>query len=111
MTLFDLDTPVCAHGRTANERCPWCQPSTATTRHEAEVAIKPSKSKLQKMVLECVKANPQGIHDERIAELTGLAGNTARPRRLELERAGKIVAAGSAKTRSGRKAVTYVAAS
>lgn len=111
MTLFDLDTPVCAHGRTATERCPWCEPSTAVTRHEAAEAIKPSKSKLQKMVLDCIKVHPEGVTDQRIAELTGLEGNTARPRRLELERAGKIVASGKQLTRSGRRAVAYVVAS
>ena len=105
---MDLAQRACAHGRLPNERCPWCQPSTAVTRHEAEVAIAPSAATLREQVYDCIKANPQGITDERIAELTGLAGNTARPRRLELEKAGRIVAAGTSKTRSGRKAVTWV---
>ena len=83
--------------------------STAQTRHEAEVAIQPSVATMREQVYDCIKANPQGITDERIAELTKLGPNTARPRRLELERAGRIVASGTSKTRSGRKAVTWVA--
>ncbi len=111
-TLFDEPQRAvpCAHGRYAGERCPFCTPSTAETRHEAEESIKPSADACRQKVYECIVANPQGVHDEKIAELTGLLPNTARPRRLELERAGRIVAAGSAKTRSGRKAVTWVVA-
>ena len=63
-TLFD--TPrACAHGRQPDERCPWCEiPSTAQTRHESQAAIKPSKARLQKIVLECITRNPHGITDE-----------------------------------------------
>jgi len=80
--------------------------STARTRHEAGEAIKPLRDRLRQQVLEAIRANP-GVTDERIAELTGLAGNTARPRRLELERAGRIEAAGASRTRSGRRAVAW----
>lgn len=120
-TLFDdlshsgNGTPMsetCQHGRKGWERCPFCEPlpSTAQTRHEAEESIKPSAANLREKVLECIKTHPLGLTDERIAELTGLNPNTARPRRLELEKAGRIVASGVSKTRSGRKAVAWVAA-
>lgn len=106
---------LCAHGRKGYERCPWCDPwrdplpSTAQTRAEAEIAIQPSAANLREQVLECVRANPQGVTDEKICDLTGMQGNTERPRRRELEKAGRIMASGSAKTRSGRTAVTWVA--
>ena len=109
-TLFDIDTPVCAHGRKPDERCPWCEPSTAQTRHEAEVAIKPCAATLREKAFDAIKAHPQGITDEAGSTFSGMNPNTWRPRRLELEKAGRIVAAGTAKTRSGRKAVTWVVA-
>lgn len=116
MSLFDSLTPApsgsCAHSRTVEQRCPFCSPlpSTRETRAAAEEAIKPSVANLREKVLECIAKHPQGITDEKIADLTGLNPNTARPRRLELEKAGRIVASGTAKTRSGRKAVTWRAA-
>lgn len=120
MTLFDLshagnDTPMsatCSHGRAGWERCPYCDPlpSTLHTRAAAETAIAPSAANLREKVWDCIKSHPQGITDEGIAAQTGLDPNTARPRRLELEKAGRIVASGTAKTRSGRKAVTWVVA-
>ena len=107
---MDLAGHACRHGRSVIEFCPFCNPipSTSETRHEAEVAIKPSAATLREQVLACVKAHPGGITDEQIATFTGLNPNTARPRRLELEKAGRIVASGTSKTRSGRKAVTWV---
>lgn len=82
------------------------QPSTLQTRGEAEVKIKPDRKRLQGIVLACIEAHGP-VTDERIAELTGLAANTARPRRLELERAGRIEAVGASRTRSGRRAVAW----
>lgn len=114
MTLFDFieRTVTCDHGRTQGQRCPFCNPlpSTKQTRREAEEAIQPSAANLREKVLDCIRAHPQGITDEQIATLTSLNPNTARPRRLELEKAGRIVASGTSKTRSGRKAVTWIAA-
>lgn len=116
-TLFDSLTPAppgtCAHGRIASERCPFCSPlpSTAQTRHEAEESIAPSAASLREKAFDTIKAHPQGITDEAGATFSGMNPNTWRPRRLELERAGRIVAAGTGKRRSGRKAVTWVASS
>lgn len=112
-TLFDPKPgDVCGHGRTRDERCPFCDPlpSTQHTRAAAELAIQPSAANLREKVLECIKLHPHGITDEKIAELLKMNPSTERPRRLELEKAGRIVAVGTAKTRSGRKAVTWVAA-
>lgn len=113
MTLFETPmSDLCQHGRKGYERCPFCDPlpSTQQTRREAEEAIQPSAANLREKVLDCIKLHPQGITDEKIAELLKMNPSTQRPRRLELEKAGRIVAAGTGKTRSGRKAVTWVAA-
>ena len=48
--------------------------------------------------------------DEQIAEGLNMNPSTVRPRRLELERAGRIEPAGASKTRSGRRAVGWRAA-
>ena len=85
------------------------RPSTMQTRGEAELAIKPRTRELQAIVYRTVQRYGP-VTDERISELSGLNPNTCRPRRLELERAGRIVAAGYSKTRSGRKAVAWVMA-
>jgi transcription initiation factor IIE alpha subunit len=61
----------------------------------------------QKMVYDalCVHAP---LTDEEIGELTGLNGNSVRPRRGELVSAGLVVPSGFKVTRSGRKAVSWI---
>lgn len=61
----------------------------------------------QKMIYDalCVHAP---LTDEEISELTGLQGNSVRPRRGELVNAGLIVPSGFKLTRSGRKAVSWI---
>lgn len=49
------------------------------------------------------------LTDEEIAAHLGMNPNTARPRRIELERAGCIYKVGMKKTRSGRQANKYAA--
>ena len=52
-----------------------------------------------------------GATDEEIEQLTGLSGNTVRPRRNELAAADMIVKAGyTRRTRSGRRAEVWIAA-
>lgn len=45
--------------------------------------------------------------DEQIVERTGLGANTARPRRVELVRAGLVKAVGEGRTAGGNRAVTW----
>lgn len=47
------------------------------------------------------------LTDEQIAVHTGLNPSSARPRRIELVAAGRVVQAGTAVTSSGRKAATW----
>jgi hypothetical protein len=81
-------------------------PSTLETRGEAEVAIKPDRKRLQGIVYACIREHGP-VTDQQICDLTGLAGNTTRPRRLELCRAGRIEPAGVSVTRAGRKAIAW----
>ena len=101
----------CQHGRAGYERCPFCHPlpSTAHTRAAADEAMRPLRAVLREEVFGCIVVNGP-VTDEQIVDLTQMNPSTVRPRRLELERAGRIKAEGTAKTKSGRKAVTWVQA-
>jgi hypothetical protein len=78
--------------------------SQTSVRSAAE--IKYHAPTLRARVFRYIMEHP-GCTDEAIAIGTGLNPSTARPRRVELERAGLIVRAGTAKTSSGRTAVTW----
>ena len=59
-------------------------------------------------VLDCIwLCGP--VTDQEIAQMLGMSENTVRPRRLELERDGLLVKAGTRRTQSGREAVKWVA--
>lgn len=47
------------------------------------------------------------LTDEEIVERTGLEANTARPRRVELVRAGLVKAVGEGRTRGGNRAARW----
>ncbi len=126
MTLFDVDGVTCQHGRTALERCPHCElaaePRTAQneaqapyvagsqTSFEASQAIKPDAGKLRERVFEAIRDHGP-ICDEAIAQVTRLNPSTARPRRVELESAGRIQKEGRQITSSGRKSWAWVVTS
>lgn len=109
MTLFDTAEPVaCAHGRTEGEDCPFCNPLPPYQAHSitslaAAAAIKPAALVLREQVFACIVIHGP-VTDEAIAELLDMNPSTARPRRVELQRAGRIVADGTLATRSGRQA-------
>lgn len=73
---------------------------------EAWSSIQPELGLKQKMVYDCILVF-QPCTDEEIIARTGLSPNTARPRRVELEKMGLIVAGELRKTRSGRWATTW----
>ena len=47
------------------------------------------------------------LTDEQIVARTGLGANTARPRRVELVRAGLVVAVGEGRTAGGHRATAW----
>jgi hypothetical protein len=85
------------------------QLSTMHTRGEAEIRIQEAAPILRERVFGLI-AMFGPVTDEQIAELGHLNPSTARPRRLELERAGRIEAAGYSRTKSGRRAVAWACA-
>ena len=61
-------------------------------------------------VLHAIHASAYGLTAQEIEDRTGIAGNTVRPRLVELRDAGLIVEGPRfRKTRSGRWAVVWVA--
>lgn len=59
------------------------------------------------IVLDAIKASADGLTDEQIVSVTGLAPNTARPRRKELADGGLIEAIGTRLTVSGCRAQVW----
>lgn len=88
---------------------PFCVAASDTSRAAAE-AVAPSARSLRDLVERTIKA--QGTHgatDDELLALTGLAPNTARPRRNELVDAGKVRGSGKHRaTRSGCQAAVWV---
>lgn len=79
--------------------------SHSVTSVAAAASMKPHAGRLRDVVLQAIAAAP--ATDEEIALRTGLAGNTVRPRRVELQRAGLVEECGKRKTASGRNAVVW----
>jgi hypothetical protein len=73
------------------------------TSQDASISILHKQPSLQEKVYEAIRAAQKGLIDEEIAEVTGLAPNTSRPRRIELQVAGRIESLGTRPTKSGRK--------
>lgn len=88
---------------------PPAQAHSATSK-AAAADIAPSAGTLRARVLAFIQARgAEGATDEEIATGLGMAGNTARPRRVELVRGGFIEARGRRKTASGKSADVWVA--
>lgn len=68
---------------------------------EAADAIRTTAAHQRAVVLAAIKEHGP-VSDQRLERLTGLSGNSIRPRRGELEAAGLIVHAGKGTTESGR---------
>ena len=82
------------------------QAHSATSR-KASASIKGKAGSLRAQVLAVLKT--EALTDEEIALRLNLAGNTARPRRVELLAAGLIEQNGIRKTASGRNASVWQA--
>lgn len=81
------------------------------TSRQAAKAIKPDTSDLRAKVFACVKdAGSSGRTDEEIQTILGMDGSTERPRRRELQLAGRIrETLMKRKTTTGRLAVVWSA--
>lgn len=93
-TSINFDAPAVAH---------------STTSRAAAEAIQPSAETLRGKVLAYLRETG-GATDEQGIEATGMGGSTWRPRRVELVVRGLVRDSGKTRlTRSGRKAVVWVA--
>lgn len=79
------------------------------TSRLAATAIQPVAAALARRVHACIAECP--CTDLEGQERTGIAGDSWRPRRVDLERRGLVVADGTRQTRSGRWATVWRAAS
>jgi hypothetical protein len=79
----------------------------SATSLAAAKEITPNAANLREKVFAAISNSPVGMTDEEACAATGISGNTLRPRRVELQRAGRIVSAGTRPTSSGRKAVVW----
>lgn len=84
---------------------------TVETSKEAADHAAPSASIQRERIYQAlVNCWPEGLTDDELQRKLGLDGNTQRPRRRELEQAGRIQAKGTRQTASGRSAVVWVLA-
>lgn len=79
----------------------------SATSHDAAESVKPKAATYREQVYRVIEmVGP--VTDEQIANVLGMNPSTARPRRLELLRAGRIRAAlVTQMTSSGRRAVAW----
>ena len=85
------------------------QRHSETSRAAAE-SMEPAAFTLQFKVLDAIRSSADGLTDEELQLGIPMAQNTERPRRRELERAGKIRDSGRTRpTKSGRAATVWVA--
>lgn len=77
------------------------------TSKAAHDQIQPSIGELHERIVR--RLVDGGLTDEELQERLGMAANTERPRRVELEEAGRVIDSGQRrKTKSGRAAVVWI---
>lgn len=82
----------------------------SATSYEAAVSVQSSAAQQRERVYRYIVANGP-VTDEQVALGLELDGNSVRPRRRELQKAGRIVADGTGVTVRGRSAVRWRAGS
>ena len=85
-------------------------PSLAHSQESIDAAhsVKVSAKSLREKVFIAIKDSWHGLTDQELCAVTGLEGNTVRPRRVELHQAHRIQSAGQRRTKSGRLATVWV---
>jgi hypothetical protein len=81
----------------------------SATSREAASAVAPKAETYRNRILAAIAAHPAGLTDEDGQDITGINGNTYRPRRGELQERGRIAPCGKRRGRSGLEAVVWVA--
>jgi hypothetical protein len=76
---------------------------------DAAFSVKPKANALREKVFEMIKAySLTGISDQQLSLVLEMPENTVRPRRIELQKEGRIVSAGTRPNKSGRGANVWV---
>lgn len=83
------------------------QQHSVTSMAAADSMNRSTLNRLQRLIYDYVSDQPGGATDEEIAAACGLNPSTERPRRIELQRRGLLVEAGTRKTASGRMACVW----
>jgi len=104
MSDYYLDTITrCAY-------LPLFKAATAATSQAAKASqTRGKKSADHRRIVDYLAGRHDGATDEEIADGLAMNPSTVRPRRGELVEAGRVVAAGERKTKSGRRAVVWKA--
>lgn len=92
-SLFDTDVPYVRGSETSKAAAEAIEPKVPILREQVYAMI--------------LDRGAAGMTDEEMQRQ--LAGNTQRPRRVELVKQGRIRPSGTRKTASGREAVVWVA--
>lgn len=83
------------------------QQHSVTSMQAADSLDAKALTRLHRLVLDYLRARPDGATDEEIASGLGLNPSTERPRRIELARRGLVIEAGVRKTASKRNATVW----
>lgn len=80
----------------------------SNTSREAAVKVASKSKTLREKVFAYLEARPEGATDDEIQVDLDMQSDTERPRRRELQKAGRVVDSGYVRnTRSGRSAVVW----
>jgi hypothetical protein len=71
------------------------QVETVSTSHEAAQRISGRADSLREQVFSLIQEFEDGLTDSEIQQFLSMSGNTQRPRRRELQEAGRIQSAGN----------------
>ncbi len=101
-TLFDNDQPDKPPPKLPHN-------GSVTSRQAAELA-RPFAAQQQEQVFQAIaQSGANGMTDQEVEDSLGIAGNSVRPRRMALWKAGRVKDSGNLRlTKSGRSAVVWI---
>ena len=102
-------SPAEVRAEVARSRKPALSVLDSETSNEAARSIEPHRGDLRERVFQAIAARAEGATAQEMEALTGLAGNTIRPRLVELYEANRIRRSGEKRrTKSGRRAEVWI---
>jgi hypothetical protein len=81
---------------------------SATSEAAADSVNPTAAANLREQIHALIQKSPDGLTDEEIQDQLKLEGNTERPRRWELSKAGRIGKSGTRATKTGRQAAVWI---